>query len=322
MKHASIPLLLVAVVSCRASSSRYEETFVAMGTVLRIVLYVQDSHQGDAVLSKLKAESVRIERLLGAFGSDSEVRRINERGDRRKIVAAPEVADLVRLSLEYSGQTQGAFDITVAPVKWLWGFGTGLTPHKPPEDSIRAALRHVDYRRLWTRGDTLCFADAGMEIDLGGIAKGYALARLEQIVRAAGIRAYLIDAGGDVVVGGRKPGNHDWAIGIRHPRRHEDLVRTLRIADAAVITSGDYEQFFIEDSIRYHHIFDPRTGYPARGIISSTVVCDDPVRGVVYSKALLIGGRAAAQVPPPGVRQFVLVDEAMDVIAWPPEVGP
>jgi thiamine biosynthesis lipoprotein len=315
IKHL-FPLLFFAL-SCTPGLKRYDDHFIAMDTVLSIALYVHDDREGEEALSTLKAEAARLEKTFSAFIPGSEIRKINERPDRLKTVTTPEVADLVRLSLKYSEETQGAFDITIAPVKWLWGFGTGLVPHKPPEDSIRAAKSHVNYRNLSVRGDTLLFKDPGMEIDLGGIAKGYALARLQKMVRDRGIVSYMIDAGGDVVLGDQKPGREDWVIGIRHPRRKEELIRKAGLSNAAIASSGDYERFFMQDSVRYHHIFDPKTGYPTHGIISATVVSSDPVRAVVYSKIFILRGKMDITALPEGIRQCVLVNDRLDVMSYP-----
>jgi FAD:protein FMN transferase len=317
MKPIFILFFLFPLLFCTAGLKRYEATFIAMDTVLNIALYVPGDTECDGVIAALKSECARVERLFSAFIQGSEVRKINERADRKKAVTVPEVADLVRLSLKYSEETQGEFDITIAPVKWLWGFGTGLTPHKPPEDSLKAALRHVNYRNLSVRGDTLFFVDPDMQIDMGGIAKGYALARLGKIARERGITAYMIDAGGDVVLGDKKPGGLDWVIGIRHPREKGQIIEQVGLSNTAIVSSGDYERFFFQDAIRYHHIFDAKTGFPARGIISSTVVCDDPVRAVVYSKIFIIRGKTGLAGLPEGIKQCVLVNDSLKVINYP-----
>jgi thiamine biosynthesis lipoprotein len=127
----------------------------------------------------------------------------------------------------------------------------------------------------------------------------------------------MIDAGGDVVLGDQKPGREDWVIGIRHPRRKEELIRKAGLSNAAIASSGDYERFFMQDSVRYHHIFDPKTGYPTHGIISATVVSSDPVRAVVYSKIFILRGKMDITALPEGIRQCVLVNDRLDVMSYP-----
>jgi thiamine biosynthesis lipoprotein len=306
----SVTLLLV---SCSLSPKRFSAHFFAMDTHVEVTLFVRSKNNAGAAVKALKAEAKRIEALFSAFAEGSEIRRINQRRDRRRTTVPEEVLNLIKQSLAYGAETQGLFDLTIAPVKWAWGFGTGLTPHRPDPDTLKQRLRHVDYRTLSIRADTLFFSDTAVLIDLGGIAKGYALTRFQAIVKKHGIRSYMINAGGDIVCGDPKPDGADWVIGVRHPRDKGGIIRILKLSNAAVVTSGDYERFFIKDGRRYHHIFNPRTGYPARGVISATVVSDDPVRADVYGTVLVAAEKPEGIGAIPGVGQYILFDDSLDM---------
>ncbi|MBN2406337.1 MAG: FAD:protein FMN transferase [Elusimicrobia bacterium] len=200
----------------------------------------------------------------------------------------PEVTDIIKDSLEVYDKSGGSFDITVFPLLDLWGF-YDKTPKVPDMEDIKRALKNTGRGKLLFDRNTLEKKDPGVMIDLGGIAKGYAVREAARILKLRGVTAALIDAGGDIYAMG-SPKNRLWKIGIRSPRE-EGILGILELSDTAVVTSGDYERFFFEDGIRYHHIIDPRTGYPARGLISVTVVHHDPVMADAWATAFFIMGK-------------------------------
>lgn len=313
MKKAAFFSIILIFISCSLSPKRFSAQFFAMDTHVEVTLFVRSPKKADEAVKALKAEAERIEALFSAFREGSAVRQINERRDRRKTAVQKEVMGLVKQGLAYGAETQGLFDITIGPVKWAWGFGTGLTPHRPDPDTLKQLLRHVDYRTLSVTADTLFFGDTAVLVDLGGIAKGYALTRFQAIVEKHGVRSYMINAGGDIVCGDPKPDGADWVIGIRHPRDRGGIIKILKLSNTAVVTSGDYERFFIEDGQRYHHIFNPRTGVPARGVISATVVSTDPVRADVYGTVLVAAEKPNGIGAIPGVSRYILFDDSLDM---------
>ncbi len=202
-------------------------------------------------------------------------------------ISDEEIVDLVRIALEVSEKTDGAFDITVCPLIKLWGF-YGDSPHLPQEKQIKDCLRRIDYKYIVIKNGEVQSTKENTNIDLGAIAKGYAVSQAVKVLREEGVTSALIDAGGDVYALGKKGGKL-WKVGIRSPRG-EDLLGYLEVEDLAVMGSGDYERFFIKDGRRYHHVFNPETGYPAEGLTGVTVISADPVVADAWATALFVMG--------------------------------
>lgn len=202
-------------------------------------------------------------------------------------IADEEIIAVVSAALEISGRTDGAFDVTVAPLVELWGFG-GESPALPDDEAIKRCLERVGYDRIVMRDGRLEVAADGTEIDLGAIAKGYAVGEGVEVLRENGIESALIDAGGDIYALGRR-GSDPWKVGIRSPR-DDDLLGYLEVEDVAVMGSGDYERFFVQDGVRYHHILDPKTGYPAGELAGITVTAPDPMTADAWATALFVLG--------------------------------
>ena len=198
-----------------------------------------------------------------------------------------DLARVLAASLEANRATGGAFDPTIGPVKWLWRFEDDA--ELPPEADIARALETVGAGRATLSGDSLRFAVHGVKLDLGGAAKGYAVDRMIDVLQSGGAEAALVNAGGDIRSFGLKPGGKRWVIGLRHPRLSRTLV--LDPLDlAAVATSGDYERYLMVDGVRYHHILDPRTGYPAHGCVSVTVWAPTAMRADILATAVFVMG--------------------------------
>lgn len=214
----------------------------------------------------------------------SQVYAFNVRGES---ITDTQVLDLVKLALRMSEELDGAFDITVEPLLKLWGF-TDKKYRLPPDEEIKQVLPDVGYRHIKVTAQKVGKDNINTAIDLGGIAKGYALKKAVEVLRANGVKAALVDAGGDVYALGKK-GKSCWRVGIRNPRG-EDLLGYVEVADQAVMGSGDYERFFMKDGRRYHHIFDPKTGYPTQGVEGVTLLFPDPVKGQILAKIPFVLG--------------------------------
>jgi thiamine biosynthesis lipoprotein len=199
-----------------------------------------------------------------------------------------EILELIRKAVDIGSQTDGAFDITIFPLMKQWGF-FDKSPALPDEKDIQALLKHVGLNKLISTENRLSKSDSLTQIDLGGIAKGYAIKGALEVIKEAGIQSALIDAGGDIYALGQLYGK-SWKVGIRDPRK-EGVIGSFDISDLAVVTSGDYERFFEENGVRYHHILDPATGYPARGLTSVTIIADDPVDADALSTAVFVLGK-------------------------------
>jgi thiamine biosynthesis lipoprotein len=198
---------------------------------------------------------------------------------------------IIEKSLYFSEKTHGYFDLTIDPVLKKWNYFK--EPTLPSQNDIKLLLPLVDYRKIKIKIDTLIIPE-DFSLNLGGAAKGYALDRAKSILKKHNIRSALIDAGGDVLLVGKKKGKDNWIIGIRNPRDGNGIIGTLTVNDCFVFTSGDYERYFMIKGIRYHHIVDPFTGYPAREIASATVIVNNGIEGDCITTALVAMGTEKA----------------------------
>lgn len=268
-----------------------------MSTMVEVIVYNDDEDAARDIIRMAFDEAKRIEHIMEARIGDGEMQRINSTAGRTRWTISPELAAVLKRSEHFYRLTDGMFDPTIAPVKWLWDFeGEGRLP---PENEIREQLAHVGYDKVKVHGTQLEFSDDGVKLDLGGVAKGYAVDRMIDVLKRRGIKAGLVNAGGDIVTFGKKPGKsklpferaepEDWKIAVRHPRMN----RQIEVKPAglpAVATSGDYERYFMKNGIRYHHILDPRTGYPASRSISVTVWTSTAMDADILATAIFVLG--------------------------------
>jgi thiamine biosynthesis lipoprotein len=198
---------------------------------------------------------------------------------------------IIERSLYFSEKTDGYFDVTIDPVLKKWNYFK--EPTLPSQNEIKLLLSLVDYRKIKIKKGILIIP-ADCSLNLGGSAKGYALNRAKNILKEYNIHSALIDAGGDVLLLGKKKGKDNWIIGIRNPRDGNGIIGTLKVNDCFVFTSGDYERYFTIEGKRYHHIVDPFTGYPSKGIASATVIVKDGIEGDCITTALVAMGMEKA----------------------------
>ncbi|UCE02301.1 MAG: FAD:protein FMN transferase [Candidatus Latescibacterota bacterium] len=261
---------------------------MAMDSSVELTLLSASRDDADRAMQAVQAEVERLEALLSDYRRESNVSLLNRRQTQQ---LAPETRELLVRAQSLCRATDGAFDVSMGPVKRLWGFGTGGTPHVPDSVAVRKLLRHVGCEvYAITPEGRFEWLDEEARIDLGGIAQGYVAGRMADTLRARGIDRFLINVSGDIVVGGSRPDGRAWRIGLQHPRRSNSLLARLPMQWRAVTTSGDYEQSFVADGVRYHHIFDPSTGFPARRTASVSVFSDDPVAADCYATALFVLG--------------------------------
>lgn len=241
-----------------------------MGTHVHVEVWHEAQPVAAAAVAAALTELRRIERLMTPYTATSDIGKTNASAASRAVPVSAETFNLIATAQAYSALSNGAFDITFAAVGHLYDLRNRV---HPTAQQISEALPAVGYRQLQLDASqrTLRFAHPRMRIDLGGIAKGYAVDNAAAALRRHGIQSALIMAGGDTAVLGSKQGK-PWRIGIRDPRNPDALVGALPVVDAAVSTSGDYERFFIQDGVRYHHILDPTTGHSATACQSVTIV--------------------------------------------------
>jgi thiamine biosynthesis lipoprotein len=243
---------------------------------------------GRAALEAVYHEANRIDRLMSTYKDDSEISNINRHAAEAPMVVGDELYALIRRSVEISKLTQGAFDITYESVGQHFDFHAR---QKPDAATVAVELENIDYRYLQLdhAARTVAFARPGVRINLGGIAKGYVVERGVEILRSKGISNAIVTAGGDSRLLGDRRGR-PWMVGIRDPRKDGEVAISVPLADEAVSTSGDYERFFDEDGIRYHHIIQPATGTPASGVHSATVFGPDGITTDALSTSVFVMG--------------------------------
>jgi thiamine biosynthesis lipoprotein len=257
-----------------------------MGTVVEIVVSGQDTGQLETAVDEAFAEMARLDRLLSRHYPDSDVTRLSKSLKGGKV--APETAAVIALGLDVASHSNGAFDMTLGRLKALWGIDQE-NPTVPEQAAIAEAIEGTGPQALSLDGLNLVKQRPQLMVDLGGIAKGYIVDRAVAVLKTRGITSGAVNAGGDMYLLGRHP-EHLWRIGIQHPREPGGILATVEVHDKAVVTSGDYERFFEQDGQRYHHIFDPETGSPARGCQSVTVITDSAALGDALATALFVLG--------------------------------
>jgi thiamine biosynthesis lipoprotein len=266
-----------------------------MGTRIVVELWAADKAQGDAAIEAVLAEMRRVDQAMSTYKPTSELSIVNAQAAQKPIKISAELFDLLSTALEYSRITDGAFDITYASVGYMYDFRKHV---HPDEKQIAAALPGINYRHveLDERNSTVHFARPGVRIDLGGIGKGHAVDRGIAILQARGIERALVTAGGDSRIIGDRFGQ-PWVVGIRHPDRKDEVIARIPLEDAALSTSGDYERYFDENGVRYHHIIDPKTGHSASKVRSATIIGPTATRTDGLSKtAFVLGPEKAIEI--------------------------
>ena len=257
-----------------ACSPRHPATqsFSSMGTMASVTVAAEYRERLSQSAEEVRAVFRRVENALSTYQRDSEISRLAAAAGRSPLALSAETYRALELSRQYGELTLGAFDVTVAPLVRLWGFGGEARHNTPAPELIQERLRLVDFRRIELRGGR-AFLPAGMSIDLGGIGKGYAVDLGFEALRRSGIPAAMVDLGGNIrVLGQAEPGT-DWTIGVRNPFEKERVLGKISLTDGmAVATSGNYERFVEMSGRRYSHIIDPRTGYPVEGMAGVTVI--------------------------------------------------
>lgn len=288
-------LLLVLVLSqCRAERSWHTETLFFFDTVCDVHLWCLPTEAGAA------------QEEVGRIFAETEAHFSPGRED----FSTPDVLEVYHKAKQIGDDSDGCFDITVGVLSDLWGFPSKSYRIPGPEE-IAAALKFVGMKRVETRQGVLSPA-SGVKLDWGGVAKGWAVDRAVKSLRAKGYSRGFINAGGDLYCWGKNPDGGNWRIGIQHPRG-QGYLGVLSVSDIGVATSGDYQRYFERDGIRYHHIFNPATGYPARGRRSVTVIGPETTLCDALATALFVSDRPRSIINKYPDYGAVLVDEKGNV---------
>ncbi len=245
-----------------------------MGTTVETTVRSNDINLAKKALLASYEEMQRVENLLSCEKDSSEISAINRASGIHPVKVSYETLEMLKRSKAYCKKYNGLFDVTIGPLSDLWGFSEDKEIVLPEDSTIQSLRKLVNYKDMViNENDTTVFLKKkGMSIDLGGIAKGYAIDRGSAVLKNMGITNFILNAGGDIYVSGVKDKKTLWKIGIKHPRHTNDLIAEFNLKNYAVATSGDYERFKIINGIRYHHILDPRTGYSGRLSESSTIL--------------------------------------------------
>ncbi len=294
---------------------KYQISTLAFDTIIDIVIYSDDEEYANSILKEAEELCFYYDDLLNKTKEYSLISKLNESkeyvitkeenvatlaGDKKYSLKKEDeiLLKVIKESLEYSGITNGYFDITIEPLVSLWGIGNGNTS-VPSDANIKEAMSKVNYKNVKVvegvssdTNDIIITLGEDTTIDVGGIAKGFIADEVKQFLLDNGVYYGLLNFGGNVLTIGNKPSGDSYVIGIRDP--HEgttDLVGTVKVEDKSVVTSGVYERYFEKDGIIYHHIIDPKTGYPSNNnLLAVTIVSDESIDGDAFSTSIFLLG--------------------------------
>lgn len=300
------PLLFISQIS---AAEWYAHEFDVMGTRASIELWSNSEADAQGSFSVVEDEMRRIESVMSSYIEDSELSAVNRLSAHQSFILTPELYQLIQKSLYFSRKSHGAFDITYASVGHLYNYRDRIRPN---DQHIESALLLVDWQSLILNksAQSLTFAKEGMQINLGGIAKGYAVDRSIELLVARGVESAIVSAGGDSRMIGDRGAVFDqvdvavedgvvvsentkripWMVGIKHPRQADGAALRMPLVDTAISTSGDYERYFLRGDERVHHIINPKTGYSAEGVVSASVIGPESINCDVLSTTLFVLG--------------------------------
>lgn len=297
----TIIFVLIACTGCRQRSTSLQdfsgEEFI-MNTLVRVHVICEDEEKGRKALKQAFDVFKKIDHLTNRFpenkpvaSSPGDVLKINGSAGLKPVQVSADTIRIIQRSQYYAGLTGGAFDVSIGPVMDSWGFGNNQQ-YVPADEEIGRALSLVDYGKVEVDPGkaTVFLTEPGMSLDLGGVAKGYAMDEAVKALREVGMKHALINAGGCVYALGTRPDGEPWRVGIQDPRSSGDIVAILSLKDSAAVTSGDYQRYFEQEGVLYHHIIDPSTGKQARELIQTTVVSESATDADILSTALFVLG--------------------------------
>jgi thiamine biosynthesis lipoprotein len=287
---ASLTVYLILTAGC--SPAKTERYTAVMGTILTVTIYDMPQDRADAAIEAVFQEMNRLNTLMSLWDDKSSLSRLNRAASSDWAVADPEIYALLKDSLRYSRLTDGAFDVTAGPLVRLWGFLRRNHRRLPTSDELAEATARCGYLKVETDDSrkAVRFSADSMEIDFGGIAKGYAVDSAVKLLRERGVTSALVNLGGNSLSIGTPPGRPAWRLAVRDPRSAEGTIGVLELKESGVAGSGQYENYFEVDGKRYGHIIDPRTGYPVEGVLGTTIVAPDAITADILSTAVFVLG--------------------------------
>jgi FAD:protein FMN transferase len=271
---------------------RFEESRISMACTYSIIAYGREEHELKKILNEALDEIDRIDRLMSHYKKESELSKINREASNRPVRVDSELFDFISECIKYSRESDGAFDITVGPLMKAWGFFRD-EGRLPSEAELSSARRSTGYQHIILNNNekTVRFDITGVELDLGGIAKGYAVDRAVSLLKSRGIERALVNACGSTIYGlGSPPDSSGWEMKIQDPIDHKKIALTVSLNNQTLSVSGSYEKFFEVAGVKYSHIMDPRTGMPAQGVLSVAVLTDTGTAGDALDNVFFVLG--------------------------------
>lgn len=305
-------VVIYMVIQLYSGNEMHSFHIVTMDTSLELTFTWSDSSEAEQIRETVLNEIERLETILSRTRAESEVSEINRQAGIKAVVVSKEVLDVTERAYEYALLSEGAFDPTIAPLIDLWGF-LDHSYRVPGPAEIAETLDLVNFKLLQIdrKEESIYLPEKEMGLELGGIAKGFIVDRVLEVLLAAGVEHAFVNAGGDIGLIGAKPDGEEWRIGIRNPREEHKIIAIIPAADGSIVTSGDYERAFTENGVSYHHILDPETGMPARGLISVTILAGQAIEADALSTAVFVLG------PERGMELIEKIDGAEGVLITP-----
>ena len=324
MKHPVLTLLFIGALcagpATKSGPLRAEGSVDTMGSAFSVVAYGDDRDKLQSAIEQALEEARRLDHLLSNYRPESEWSEVNREAASHPVHVSPELFHLLAACVEYSRESEGSFDITVGPLMKIWGFykGTGHLPHRA---EVRGALDDVGYRNLIldVKNQTVKFAKSGVEMDPGGIGKGYAVDRMAAILKENGIKSALVSGGGSSIYAIGTPPNEPqgWKVDIKDPKDRSKVAAMAYLKDDSMSTSGNYEKFFYAEGKLWSHIMDPRTGFPSMGMLSVSIIAPRTLDTEAWCKPYYIMGRSwTQQHKPRDFRVFLCEDRSGVPCAW------
>ncbi len=268
----TVILTFSIIFSATAQNIKYSRTLKLMGTRFDITVVANSEETGEEYINIAVDEVIRIENLISSWNKDSETSKINNNAGIHPVKVKTELFELIKRSIQISKITDGAFDISYASMDKIWKFDGSMT-QMPTENQLKSSVEKVGFQNIvLDKNETTIFLkNKGMKIGFGAIGKGYAADKVKKLLQEKGVEAGMINASGDLNCWGKQPDGLNWKVGIKNPLNKNKLISWFDLNNQAVVTSGNYEKYVVFNDKRYSHIIDPRSGYPASGIISCTV---------------------------------------------------
>ncbi len=288
----------------RTTSKRYNEN---LHTFVNFTAYTKTQSEFDKYKNTIDEVIKTYSPMVSIYVDGGEANLINQKAPFGELALSKELEEIISKCIYYGKLTDGAFDITIKPVFDLWhideeSMSNQEGTHNPVDpELIKEKLQFVGYENITLKNGKISFKKQGVQILLGGVAKGYILKKIEETLRNQGLAFGIIEIGGDIITFGSKPDGSKWKIGCKNPRpentnmphleEEKDIVYGLELSNMSVVTSGDYEQYYIDSQgNRVHHIIDPKTGYSAKPVISATVIADSILDADILSTAIFVMG--------------------------------